>query len=157
MVTVLPSEARAKIDFRLVADQDPESIFESLSHHAEDQVPPGIDVTLTRVATMAPQRTSADSWVVEPMMRAVNKGWRKEPILKPSLGGSVPTYVFAETLNIPCLVVPMRMPTRTTTHQTRTLRSLVSVLEPGPPSNCSRSSPTRPRVSSLAELRCSID
>jgi acetylornithine deacetylase/succinyl-diaminopimelate desuccinylase-like protein len=106
MVTVLPSEARAKIDFRLVADQDPESIFESLSHHAEDQVPPGIDVTLTRVATMAPQRTSADSWVVEPMMRAVNKGWRKEPILKPSLGGSVPTYVFAETLNIPCLVVP---------------------------------------------------
>lgn len=106
MVTVLPSEARAKIDFRLVADQDPETIFESLSRHAEDQVPPGVDVTLTRVAAMAPQRTPADSWVVEPMMRAVTKGWHKEPILKPSLGGSVPTYVFAETLNIPCLVVP---------------------------------------------------
>jgi acetylornithine deacetylase/succinyl-diaminopimelate desuccinylase-like protein len=106
MMTVLPSKARAKIDFRLVADQDPERIFESLSRHAEEQVPPGVDVTLTRVATMAPQRTPAESPVVEPMMQAVSKAWDTEPILKPSLGGSVPTYVFADVLDTPCLVVP---------------------------------------------------
>ncbi|MDF9746216.1 M20/M25/M40 family metallo-hydrolase [Natrinema salsiterrestre] len=106
MKTVLPSRARAKIDFRLVADQDPDEVFESLSRHAEEQVPPGIDVTLSRVAAMAPQRTPADSPVVEPMMRAVREAWHEEPILKPSLGGSVPTYVFADELDVPCLVVP---------------------------------------------------
>ncbi|WP_435073555.1 M20/M25/M40 family metallo-hydrolase [Halorubrum sp. HHNYT27] len=106
MMTVLPSAARAKIDFRLVADQDPERIFQSLSRHAEDHVPPGIDVTLTRVAAMAPQRTPAESPVIEPMMRAVSRAWDMEPILKPSLGGSVPTYVFADVLDAPCLVVP---------------------------------------------------
>lgn len=106
MKTVLPSRARAKIDFRLVADQDPDDVFEALSRHVEARSPAGIDVELDRVAAMAPQRTPADSPVVEPTMRAVHEGWNTEPILKPSLGGSVPTYVFADALDVPCLVVP---------------------------------------------------
>ena len=106
MKTVLPSRARAKIDFRLVADQDPDDVFDSLSRHVEERAPAGVDVTLSRVAAMAPQRTSADSPVVEPALRAVREGWNADPILKPSLGGSVPTYVFADTLDVPCLVVP---------------------------------------------------
>ncbi|MFC7157083.1 M20/M25/M40 family metallo-hydrolase [Halomarina halobia] len=106
MKTVLPSRARAKIDVRLVADQDPDAVFESLSRHVEERAPAGVDVTIERVAAMAPQRTPADDPVVEPAMRAVREGWGEEPILKPSLGGSVPTYVFADTLDVPCLVVP---------------------------------------------------
>lgn len=106
MKTVLPASARAKIDFRLVADQAPDDVFEALSEHVETNSPAGIDVELDRVAAMAPQRTPADSPVVEPTMRAVREGWGVEPILKPSLGGSVPTYVFADALDVPCLVVP---------------------------------------------------
>lgn len=106
MKTVLPSRARAKIDFRLVADQDPDDVFESLSRHVEKRAPAGIEMNLSRVAAMAPQRTPADSPVVEPVMRAVRDGWNQEPILKLSLGGSVPTYVFADNLEVPCLVVP---------------------------------------------------
>ncbi|SER38358.1 M20/M25/M40 family metallo-hydrolase [Natrinema salaciae] len=106
MKTVLPSRARAKIDFRLVADQDPDDVFDSLSRHVEERIPAGIEVDLSRVAAMAPQRTPADSPVVEPVLRAVGEGWNREPILKLSLGGSVPTYVFADTLDVPCLVVP---------------------------------------------------
>ncbi|WP_254533860.1 M20/M25/M40 family metallo-hydrolase [Natrinema gelatinilyticum] len=106
MKTVLPSHARAKIDFRLVADQDPDDVFELLSRHVEARAPAGIDVTVERVAAMAPQRTAVESPVVEPVMQAVQEGWGEDPILKPSLGGSVPTYVFADNLEIPCLVVP---------------------------------------------------
>jgi acetylornithine deacetylase/succinyl-diaminopimelate desuccinylase-like protein len=106
MKTVLPSKARAKIDFRLVADQDPDAVFDALRERVEADAPAGIDVELDRVAAMAPQRTPADSPVVEPTMRAVREGWDAEPILKPSLGGSVPTYVFADALDVPCLVVP---------------------------------------------------
>ncbi|WP_440767239.1 M20/M25/M40 family metallo-hydrolase [Natronorubrum sp. DTA7] len=106
MKTVLPSRARAKIDYRLVADQDPEAVYDALERHAQEHAPAGIDVELSRVAAMAPQRTSADSPVVEPAMRAVRDGWDTEPILKPALGGSVPTYVFADALDVPCLVIP---------------------------------------------------
>lgn len=106
MKTVLPSEASAKIDFRLVADQDPAAVFDALCDHAHEQVPEGVDVELTRVASMDPQRTAADSPVVDPAVRAVDSAWSDEPILKPSLGGSVPTYVFADALDVPCLVIP---------------------------------------------------
>ncbi|MFW6045532.1 MAG: M20/M25/M40 family metallo-hydrolase [Natronomonas sp.] len=106
MKTIIPSHASAKIDFRLVADQDPDEIFEALSRHVESTTSDGIDVELDQVATMRPQRTPADSPVVEPTMRAVREGWDADPILKPSLGGSVPMYVFSDALDVPCLVVP---------------------------------------------------
>ncbi|OIB58789.1 M20/M25/M40 family metallo-hydrolase [Natrialba sp. SSL1] len=106
MKTVLPSEASAKIDFRLVADQDPDAIYESLVDYATAHVPAGVEIELSRVAAMAPQRTPTDSPVVEPAMRATREGWGTEPILKPTLGGSVPTYVFADNLDVPCLVIP---------------------------------------------------
>lgn len=105
MITVLPSYAKAKVDFRLVADQDPAAIFEALEVRASDWAP-GVDIELTKVASMTPQRTPADSPVVDPAMRAVGTGWEADPILKPTLGGSVPTYVFAEQLDVPCLVIP---------------------------------------------------
>ncbi len=106
MKTVLPSRAQAKIDVRLVADQDPDKVFELLSRHVEGRAPAGVEVDLARGAAMAPQRMPADDPVVEPVVRAVREGWNENPILKPSLGGSVPAYVFADTLDIPCLVVP---------------------------------------------------
>ncbi|KYH24995.1 succinyl-diaminopimelate desuccinylase [Halalkalicoccus paucihalophilus] len=106
MKTVLPDQARAKIDYRLVADQDPAAVYDALERHVREHTPAGIDVELSRTAAMAPQRTSADSPVVEPAMRAVRDGWDTEPILKPALGGSVPTYVFADALDVPCLVIP---------------------------------------------------
>jgi acetylornithine deacetylase/succinyl-diaminopimelate desuccinylase-like protein len=106
MKTVLPHRARAKIDFRLVADQDPSAVFDALRERARELAPPGIDLELSRVASMAPQRTPASSPVVDPAVRAVDDGWETEPILKPTLGGSVPTYVFADNLDVPCLVIP---------------------------------------------------
>jgi acetylornithine deacetylase/succinyl-diaminopimelate desuccinylase-like protein len=106
MKTVLPHRARAKIDFRLVADQDPGAVFAALREHARELAPPGIDLELSQVASMAPQRTPASSPVVDPAVRAVKNGWETKPILKPTLGGSVPTYVFADNLDVPCLVIP---------------------------------------------------
>lgn len=106
MKTVLPHRARAKIDFRLVADQDPAAVFAALRERACELAPPGINLELTRVASMAPQRTPASNPIVDLVVRAVEDGWGAEPILKPALGGSVPTYVFADNLDVPCLVIP---------------------------------------------------
>ena len=39
--TVLPNEAHAKITCRLVANQDPDQIYQAIRRHVERQAPPG--------------------------------------------------------------------------------------------------------------------
>jgi acetylornithine deacetylase/succinyl-diaminopimelate desuccinylase-like protein len=39
-------------------------------------------------------------------MDAVRAAWDQEPILKPTLGGSVPTAYFSEYLDVPVVMVP---------------------------------------------------
>ena len=46
--TVLPSKASAKITCRLVADQDPERIFELIKAHVEKHMPSGVTAEVTR-------------------------------------------------------------------------------------------------------------
>ena len=45
--TVLPNEAHAKITCRLVPDQDPTHIVESIKAHVWANTPPGVEVTVT--------------------------------------------------------------------------------------------------------------
>ncbi len=45
--TVIPSLAHAKITCRLVADQDPQKIFNAIKTHIEKNTPPGAKVTVT--------------------------------------------------------------------------------------------------------------
>jgi len=104
--TIIPSEANVKIDMRLVADQDPDDIFQKFSDHVEKHESGTIDVDIIYHDSMKPYRTDLNSTYIEPMMDAVKHGWDKDPILKPAAGGSLPSYVFAEELGIDCIVVP---------------------------------------------------
>ena len=51
--TVLPREAHAKITCRLVADQDPNRIFEAISAHVAAHTPPGVTAKVTPIGTGA--------------------------------------------------------------------------------------------------------
>lgn len=44
--TVLPKEAFAKLSFRLVADQDPNTILEQAAAHLKKQLPPGVSLEI---------------------------------------------------------------------------------------------------------------
>ncbi len=46
--TVLPSEASAKITCRLVANQNPERIYDLIAAHVDNHCPPGVTATVTR-------------------------------------------------------------------------------------------------------------
>ena len=46
--TVLPSKASAKITCRLVANQNPEKIFELIKAHVENHMPPGVTAEVTQ-------------------------------------------------------------------------------------------------------------
>ncbi|MFD1514346.1 M20/M25/M40 family metallo-hydrolase [Halomarina rubra] len=104
--TIVPSTAQAKVDMRLVADQDPDDVYEQFVDHVERHQSGTVRLDVSSLGQMHPQRTSLDHPVREPILRAVADAWGVDPILKPTLGGSLPTAAFDRYLDVPCVVVP---------------------------------------------------
>lgn len=88
--TVLPSTAMAKVDMRLVADQDPDEIFALLRRHLDDQWFSDIEMTL--LGPERPGRTPPSA----PIARVVVEAWRaltdREPVVVPTSAGTGPWY-----------------------------------------------------------------
>lgn len=101
--TIIPSRAMLKIDMRLVADQEPEDIFNKLKKHINRYSP---DVELIRHGSMKPSRTSYNVDAVDTIKQAVENAYNQQPVLQPSLGGSLPDYVWTQILGIPSVLVP---------------------------------------------------
>jgi acetylornithine deacetylase/succinyl-diaminopimelate desuccinylase-like protein len=101
--TVLPHEAFVKCDIRLVEAQSADEIYEKVERHVRQHAP---GVTLIRKGSMDPSKTPLDSPFTEPISRALNEVHGEPPILEPSAGGSLPTYVFTRVLNLPAFGVP---------------------------------------------------
>jgi acetylornithine deacetylase/succinyl-diaminopimelate desuccinylase-like protein len=116
----IPTDASASIDFRLVPDQTPERVRELTEAHLKKQgywiVHEEPDAA-TRLAhprivrlvwgTGYPgARTSMDLPASRAVLRAIETGWG--PVLRvPMLGGSVPVYVFNETMKVPVIALPI--------------------------------------------------
>ncbi len=97
--TVIPARAMAKVDFRLVPDQDPKDIFEKLKQHLASE---GFgDVQVKWLGAMWPSRVPHDHPLVELNSRTAEEVYGKKCILIPMTGGSSPVYAFAGPLNIP--------------------------------------------------------
>jgi len=101
--TVLPHEAVAKCDIRLIEAQSVEEIFAKLEAHVKRHAP---DVELIRQGGMDPSKTALDSPFAEPIRQAVIAAQGVAPLLMPAMGGSLPDYVFTKILGIPAFVVP---------------------------------------------------
>ncbi len=101
--TVLPYEAVAKCDIRLVEAQSAEEIFAKVEAHVKRFAP---EVTLIRQGGMDPSKTPLDSPFVEPIRRAIIAAQGEPPLLVPAMGGSLPNYVFTRTLGLHTFVVP---------------------------------------------------
>jgi acetylornithine deacetylase/succinyl-diaminopimelate desuccinylase-like protein len=101
--TVLPHEAFAKCDVRLVEAQTPKDILAKIAAHVRKHAP---EVEFIPLDGMLPSRTPMDSPYADPIRRAVTAGHGVEPLLFPSLGGSLPDYVFTKILGTHAFVVP---------------------------------------------------
>ncbi|WP_408011446.1 M20/M25/M40 family metallo-hydrolase [Pseudalkalibacillus sp. A8] len=101
--TIIPSQATLKMDMRLVVDQDPNNIYKKFCAHVEKHAP---DIEVKHLGDMKPSRTPADQKVVDVVTGAVSKSFDQEPILQPSLGGSLPDYIWTKILGLPSVVVP---------------------------------------------------
>jgi acetylornithine deacetylase/succinyl-diaminopimelate desuccinylase-like protein len=102
--TIVPHRASAKIDMRLVVNQDPDDIFDKFAAHARAH---GFDdLQIERQGGFYPSRTPLDHPLGAAAARAVRKGFGKEPVLQPCMGGSDPDYYFTRVLGIPRVNVP---------------------------------------------------
>ena len=101
--TVLPYEAVAKCDIRLVEAQTVEEIAAKVEAHVQQHAP---DVELIRQGGMDPSKTPLDSPFTAPIRDAITAAQGEEPLLVPAMGGSLPDYVFTKVLGIPAFVVP---------------------------------------------------
>lgn len=86
--TVLPSRAMAKMDFRLVPDQDPEDILEKLSAHLHSQ---GYnDVSVKKLGAAEPFATPIDHPLVQRIRRIAEHFAGKPASIDPMIGGTLP-------------------------------------------------------------------
>jgi acetylornithine deacetylase/succinyl-diaminopimelate desuccinylase-like protein len=105
--TVLPHEALAKCDIRLVTDQTAEDIFAKVEAHVSRHAP---DVEVIFQGAMDPSKTPIDSPYIDPIRRAIVAAQGEEPLLMPAMGGSLPYYAFTRTLGLPAFTVPYANP-----------------------------------------------
>ena len=105
--TVLPHEAIAKCDIRLVDGQRRDDILDKVESYVHGQAP---GVAFIRQGGMEPSKTPLDSPFAEPLRRAIQRAQREDPLLVPALGGTLPDYVFTQILGVHSFVIPYANP-----------------------------------------------
>lgn len=95
--TVLPAKAMAKISMRLVPDQRPDQVKQSLETYLAEHVPPAISWELQDLSSCTPGIIDRDSDAVKAASRALESVWGKSPLFKRE-GGSVPVVGFIKDM-----------------------------------------------------------
>jgi len=101
--TIIPARAGAKLDFRLVPEQEPADVFASLKAYVEARVP---GASVRQLEAYPPSRTDHMLPICQSVVRAVERCHQRAPILQPNLGATLPDYVFTRLLSIPSVGVP---------------------------------------------------
>ncbi|RMH16366.1 MAG: M20/M25/M40 family metallo-hydrolase [Acidobacteria bacterium] len=118
---VIPTTATASIDVRLVRGDDPEVMLDRVEEHVRRQgyhvvrQDPDLETRLryARIARIdrRPGYKAAgaplDAPVVQPVIAAARRVAGDELVLMPTLGGSLPLYLFTELLAAPVVIVPI--------------------------------------------------
>jgi acetylornithine deacetylase/succinyl-diaminopimelate desuccinylase-like protein len=108
--TVIPARARAKVSMRLVPDQDPARILESMTGYVASLETPGISLQVHDLGQARPVRTGIDHPGVGAAARAFKAAFGAEPVLVRE-GGSIPVTIdFQEALAPKLLVTGFGLP-----------------------------------------------
>lgn len=107
--TIIPTDAHAKLSFRLVADQDPVAVQKSIRAFVDLHLPDGIDATLTFGGTVAACRTPVEHPAVGALTRSLERAFGQE-ILFTREGGSGPEADLADILDAPVVFLGVGLP-----------------------------------------------
>jgi len=101
--SVLPHEAVAKCDIRLVEAMTPDQVIDCVRAHVARHAP---GVTVVARGGMLPSKTPITSAWAGVIREAVIAARGVEPLMYPVVGGSLPDYVFTKILKTDAFVVP---------------------------------------------------
>jgi acetylornithine deacetylase/succinyl-diaminopimelate desuccinylase-like protein len=118
---VIPTTATASIDVRLAKGNDPEAMLDLVEEHVRRQgfhvvhEEPDLATRLRypRIARIdrhpgyPAARTPLDSPIARQVTAAARRAAGDEVVLLPTLGGSLPLYLFVDVLEAPVVVVPI--------------------------------------------------
>ena len=103
--TILPAKGGAKFSFRLVPNQDPGKITESLREFLRAQSPPGVKLDLKITHGAPGVVVSLESPYMTAAARAIEQGFGQSPVFIRE-GGSIPIVTtFFESLGVDVLLL----------------------------------------------------
>lgn len=108
--TIIPAHAHAKVSCRLVADQDPDRIFELLRAYVLEIAPPGVRVEVHNLGGGRPSLTPIDHPATQAAARALAATFGREPVYIRE-GGSIPICAsFESILGLPVVLLGFTPP-----------------------------------------------
>jgi acetylornithine deacetylase/succinyl-diaminopimelate desuccinylase-like protein len=102
--TIIPKAGHAKLSFRLVANQKPSKVIESLRRYLDSVIPNGLVASVTAGHGVRPCRSPIGSPAVAAARRAMRRAFGRE-VLFTKEGGSDPEADLADILNAPLVFV----------------------------------------------------
>jgi acetylornithine deacetylase/succinyl-diaminopimelate desuccinylase-like protein len=103
--TVIASEARCKVSFRLVGDQDPEKISENFQAFVRERIPSDCSVEFIKHKGSRALALPHDFSALTAAKSALHDEWQQDPIVI-GMGGSIPVGGdFKRTLGLDTLFV----------------------------------------------------
>lgn len=107
--TIIPTDASAKVSFRLVHDQRPEEVEAALRSYLERATPAGLTWSAEFYGGVRPCLSPYDSPAVQAGARALGRAFRSE-VLYTREGGSGPEADLAEVLDVPLVFLGVGLP-----------------------------------------------
>lgn len=118
---LIPTTATASLDLRLVAGNDPEAMLDLVEAHiarqgyhivreepdAQTRANHALIARVTRGEGYRAVRSRLDDPAFAPLIKAVGRAAGGELVLAPTLGGSLPLYVFEEARKAPIIILPI--------------------------------------------------
>jgi len=120
--TIVPPEATAAVDIRLVKGNNPDNMVEKIIKHIKTQGYKVVEKDPDQKTRMKygliakvrrsergykAARTPMDHPISKLVIKALTAHSEKKPVLLPSLGGSLPIYMFNDLLHVPIIGVPI--------------------------------------------------
>ncbi len=108
--TIIPAHAHAKVSCRLVADQDPDRIFEAFRDYVAEIAPPGVTTSVQYLGGGHPSLTPMDHPATQAAARALEATFGKAPVYIRE-GGSIPVCAsFNSILGLPVVLLGFTPP-----------------------------------------------
>ncbi|HEX7959705.1 MAG TPA: dipeptidase [Terriglobales bacterium] len=103
--TIIPAKAGVKLSSRLVANQDPDKIYQLLKKHIESITPATVRVKVNLLTRGKPALIPFDLPEMQAAARAYERGWGHKPVFTRG-GGSIPIVAdIREMMKIPVVMM----------------------------------------------------